>query len=113
MQSECLGALAPGLTTERLKGGIREFQLGNFTSAAALFDEAAGLQLNQPIVQRGVTLYLLGRYDDALTQLMTDTERLEKLKLFKASDLRLWMSACCNKLKLQDYAIQVLGFFPY
>ena len=105
--------LPSGLTTPCLKGGIREFQGGNFSSAAALFDEAAGLQLSQPIVQRGVTLYLLGRYEEALTQLLTDTERLEKLKLFKASDLRLWMSACCNKLKLVDYAVQVLGNWPY
>lgn len=92
-----------------IQGGIKEFQTGNLSSAMEMFDKAAQLQLNQPIVQRGVTLYLLERYEEALNQFMTDTERLEKLKLFKASDLRLWMSACCNKLNLVDYAIQVLG----
>lgn len=68
-------------------------------------DAAVKLNTNQPLIQRGIILYCLGRYDEALQQLMKDTEIMEKAKFMKASDLRIWTAACCNKLGLFDNAL--------
>ncbi len=62
----------------------------------------------QPFSQRGVVLYIANRFEEAELQLRQDIALIEEAKLFKASDLRLWRSACLYKLKRKEEAIDCL-----
>ena len=63
---------------------------------------------SQPLVQRGIVLYIVENYEEAVKQLRQDINILESSKVFKASDLRLWLSACYNKLGMADEALKAL-----
>ena len=80
------------------KQGLQLFQDGDLGGALREFDTALSFNSSQPLAQRGITLYCLGQYEDAAAQLKQDVERIEGSKLYKASDLRLWLSACFNHL---------------
>lgn len=73
------------------------------------FDEASSVDPLQPLMQRGILLYCSERYEEASKQLAKDIFILEKARIFKASDLRLWYSASCNKLGLPEEAKKALG----
>jgi len=95
------------------KLGIELFQAGDLEGAIREFDSAVSSNSTQPLVQRGITLYCLGRYEEAATQLKRDVERIESSKTYKASDLRLWLSACMNRLGKSDLAKAVLDLNAY
>jgi len=83
---------------EYAKRGIQRFMDRNLMGALDDFDRAIQSNNSQPLIQRGITLYLLDRYAEAANQFRKDIELIEKPMMFKASDLRLWLSACMNKL---------------
>jgi hypothetical protein len=78
--------------------GIKRLQVRDLEGALSEFDLARSSNTSQPLVQRGITLYLLGRFEEAAAQLTKDVERMESSKTYKASDIRLWLSACWNHL---------------
>lgn len=91
------------------QSGLAQFKSGEFDACIDSLDTAAKMKTNQPLVQRGIILYCMGRYEEALAQLVSDTFLLEQARLCKASDLRLWQAACCNKLGQPENAIVALG----
>lgn len=88
--------------------GIDYFKQHELTLAKESFNAAAALQVNQTMQQRGMLLYCLGEYDQAVEQFLRDIKHLEKDKLFKISDLRLWASACYNRLGDKENALKIL-----
>jgi len=93
---------------EYAKRGIKRFMERNLQGALDDFDRAMQSNDSQPLMQRGITLYLLDRYAEAASQLQRDVELIEKPKVSKASDLRLWLCACLNKLGQLEEARAVL-----
>ena len=91
------------------KAGIQALVQHDLPGAMVHFDAAALQNSSQPLVQRGIALYLLGRYDDAARQLQKDIARLEHKKLYRAADMRLWLSASLNKLGREKEAKKCLG----
>jgi len=95
------------------KKGLELFKRGDIVAAVSEFDTAISFNSSQPLVQRGIALYCLGRYKDAATQLKRDIERVESSKSYKASDLRLWLSACLNHLGEAKAAVDILELNSY
>jgi tetratricopeptide (TPR) repeat protein len=78
--------------------GMEQFMAGNLTSAIQYFDAAVAANSSQPLTQRGIALYCLGDYEEAQKQLASDIAQVEKMRMFKATDLRLWRYAALRKL---------------
>lgn len=91
------------------KAGIQALVQHDLPGAVGHFDVAAQQNSSQPLVQRGIALYLLGRYEEAARQLQKDIARLEHKKLYRAADMRLWLSASLNRLGRTDEARKCLG----
>ena len=105
----------PDLILEQIKNniisGLNHFKKGNILGSIESFDEAQSLNTlkkRQPIPQRGIILYIAGMYSEAQIQLLEDIILIEKAKLNKASDLRLWRAACFNKLNMTKNSIEAL-----
>lgn len=88
--------------------GIDSFRKGNLKEALDYLEMAKNQNSSQPLIQRGVLLYISGDYHLSVDQLQKDIEILESSKMYKASDLRLWLSACYNKLGDNASAIKAL-----
>ena len=93
--------------------GIKRMQAQDLEGALSEFDLARSSNTSQPLVQRGIALYLLGRFEEAAAQLAKDVERMESSKTYKASDIRLWLSACWNHLGSPKKAKTVLELNAY
>jgi len=93
---------------EYTKRGITRFQSGDLAGAITDMSNAIASNSSQPLQQRGILLYIAGDYEGAKDQLRGDITKFEKMQLYKASELRLWCSACYNKLGDHDAAIRVL-----
>lgn len=93
--------------------GIKRLQARDLEGALSEFDLARSSNTSQPLVQRGITLYLLGRFEEAAAQLTKDVERMESSKTYKASDIRLWLSACWNHLGSPKKAKTALDLNAY
>jgi len=81
--------------------GMDKFKQGDILGAADAFDKAVAESPTILLPQRAIALYCIGRYKDAASQLQGDVHRTEALRLYKATDLRLWLAACYFKLKLE------------
>lgn len=93
---------------EYAKRGIKRFRGRDMEGCLADFDRAANANSSQPLIQRGIALYCAGQFEEASIQLQRDIGLLEGSKTFKASDLRIWLSATLNKLGRKEDAIQAL-----
>lgn len=83
---------------EYMKRGMNRMKDRNLDGALSDFNRALNMNTSMPIVQRGIVLYILGDYKAAEKQFDSDILLLESMKTEKASDLRLWRSACYNKM---------------
>lgn len=94
---------------EYTKRGITRFQNGDLTGAINEMNQAMIVSnSSQPLQQRGILLYISGDFEGAKNQLLGDIKKFEKMQLYKASELRLWCSACYNKLGDREAAIRTL-----
>lgn len=93
---------------EYVKRGMKRFMDRDFAGATADFDRARGFNGTQPLIQRGISLYCIGDYEASARQFSDDIKIFEGTKMIKASDLRLWKSACYNKLGKFDDALEAL-----
>lgn len=93
---------------EYAKRGIKRFRERDIEGCLADFDRATNSNSSQPLIQRGIALYCAGHYLNASVQLERDIAIIEGSKTFKASDLRIWLSACFNKLDRKEDAIAAL-----
>ncbi len=62
---------------QHAKAGMKCFMEHNIDGAINEFDKAILANSSQPLVQRGIALYLMGRYEDAIEQLRKDVELTE------------------------------------
>jgi len=95
------------------KRGIKRFMENDLVGAVKDFDRAKAFNSTQPLLQRGMILYLTGNYHDAAEQFYSDIILLEKAKIYKMSDIRLWLSASYNKCGQMDEAIRALDLENY
>ena len=93
---------------EYTRRGMERFMQNDLEGALLDFERAMKSNSSQPLMQRGIALYCAGHYQNASIQLLKDIEILEHSKLFKASDLRIWLSATYNKLGEKEKAIHAL-----
>ena len=95
------------------QAGVASLLRHDLPGALAHFDAAALQNSSQPLVQRGISLYLMGRYEEAAEQLQRDVDKLERRKLFRAADMRLWLCAALNRLGREKEALAALGLRQY
>ena len=93
---------------EYAKRGMKRFRERDIVGSLSDFNRAANANSSQPLIQRGIALYCAGHYQNASLQLERDIEILEGSQTFKASDLRIWLSASLNKLGRRTDAITAL-----
>jgi tetratricopeptide (TPR) repeat protein len=93
---------------EYAKRGMKRFRDRDIEGSLADFDRAVSSNSSQPLIQRGIALYCAGQYQNASEQLERDIAILEGSKTFKASDLRIWLSASLNKQNRKEDAIAAL-----
>ena len=93
---------------EYAKRGIKRFRDRDIEGSILDFNRAADANSSQPLIQRGIVLYCAGHYQNASLQLERDIGILEGSKTFKASDLRIWLSASLNKQGRKADAIKAL-----
>lgn len=93
---------------EYAKRGLKRFRDRDIAGCLADFDRATNANSTQPLIQRGIALYCAGHFHNASLQLERDIEIVEGSKTFKASDLRIWLSACYNKLGRKKDALIAL-----
>lgn len=96
---------------EYAKRGLQRFKDRNLNGSLADFNRAKQMNGTQPLIQRGVLLYLLGDFIEAEKQFDEDILKLEDLQNEKASDLRLWRSACLNKLNNPKEAKRAIDIY--
>jgi hypothetical protein len=93
---------------EYAKRGLKRFRDRDIVGCLSDFDRAANANSSQPLVQRGIALYCAGHFQNASLQLERDIAIIEGSKTFKASDLRIWLSASLNKLGRKEDAVKAL-----
>ena len=104
--------------------GLREFRAnagagvqgmidGDLNKALDSFDAAKNANGTQLLLQRGMTLFLLEEYENAASQFAEDVNLMENknLKLFKATDARLWWSASLRALNREAEAKDALDIY--
>lgn len=104
--------------------GLREFRAhasagmqfmmdGDLNQALDCFDDAKNANTTQLLIQRGMTQFLLGNYEEAASQFKQDVDYMENknLKLFKATDARLWWSASLRALDREVEAKDALDVY--
>ena len=106
------GAIQEGLSNyrEKARQGIDCMMGGDLSAAAQCFDAAQGHNRTQVLLQRGMTEYMLGNYKKASEQLERDVNAMENrnLKLYKATDARLWWSASLRRQGLIEASVDAL-----
>lgn len=85
------------------------FMEGDLGGSIQMYDKAIFANATQPMMQRSVALYIAGDYQGAAAQLKLDIHRLEKMKLRKATDMRLWRSAALYQIGLPAEAKAALS----
>ena len=92
------------------KLGMQCFMEQNLKGAIEEFDKAAQANASQALVQRGIALYIDGRYEDAIAQLTKDVQLAENknVQAFKATDTRIWLSAAYSRIGKPTEAIDAL-----
>jgi tetratricopeptide (TPR) repeat protein len=90
------------------RDGMEHFKCGELKKAIESFNEATSQSTMQPLPQRGIALYCNDQYKEAAEQFQRDVELCEKQRLQKAAELRLWHSACLNKVGDTKIAIDAL-----
>jgi hypothetical protein len=93
---------------EYAKRGLKRFLEGNIEGCLLDMDRAIKYNTTQPLQQRGIILYCVGNYSEAAIQLKLDIKKIEATQLLKASELRLWHSACLYKLDRVNEAKEAL-----
>lgn len=93
---------------EHANRGIQLFKTGNMIDAINSFELAVLSNSSQPLAQLGICYYCNKQFDKAASQLTKDIKKIEATKQFKASDLRLWLSASLNRLSKTDDAFYAL-----
>lgn len=97
---------------EYAQRGLKAFRETNdLKETLEFFDKAKDMNCGkrpQPFSQRGIMLYIANRFEEAEAQLSQDITLIEEAKIFKATDLRLWRSACLHKLGRKEEAITCL-----
>jgi hypothetical protein len=88
--------------------GIDAFIDRNLLLSIKYFNAAAECNSSQPLVQRGICLYCIEDYGNAEKQLARDIKIIEQASDIKATDLRLWRSACLRKLGSVEDAIAAI-----
>ena len=105
-------ALQNGLRNYREKAqqGIAHMISGDLNKALECFDAAQEHNKTQVLLQRGITLYILGKYGEAAHQFELDVRAMENrnLKFFKATDARIWWSAALRRQNKVKEAIDAL-----
>lgn len=96
------------LFREYVREGIQKLLDGDVIGSVTAWDNAARCNSSQPLQQRGIVLYCVGRFDCAEQQLKEDIRKFEIMKVSKASELRIWRSAALNKLGRFEEAKKVL-----
>lgn len=93
--------------------GIQGMIDGDLNKALDCFDAARGANGTQVLLQRGMTLFFLGNYEEAASQFKHDVKCMENknLKLFKATDARLWWSAALLALGRGEEAKDALDIY--
>ena len=91
-----------------VKDGLKKFLEGDIQGSVKELDRASLCNSSQPLQQRGIILYCVGRYDCAEKQLNDDIAKFESMRFSKASELRIWRSAALNKLNRREEAKQAL-----
>lgn len=71
---------------------------GRIHDAFSAFNLAATFNSSQPLPQRGILAYCTGDFQAAIEQLSRDVFALEKPRMVKATDLRLWLAAAHQHL---------------
>jgi len=93
---------------EYVKRGMKRFMARDLVGAETDFNRAREFNNSQPLMQRGVVLYINGKYEEAEMQFKEDTEKIENLKLLKASDFRIWWAASLYKCGKKENAVRAL-----
>ena len=91
--------------------GLKAFKEGNLNGSLEYFDKAKEMNTGsrpQPLMQRGILLYIAGLFIEAEAQLRQDINIIEDARLSKATDLRIWRSASLHKLGKQEAAVEAL-----
>ena len=88
--------------------GLTKFRQRDIDGAVTDLKTAAGFNTSQPLPQLGIMLYCIEEYDMAAERLRKDIEILEGSRYFKATELRLWHSACQNRLGNKAAAVSAL-----
>lgn len=96
---------------EFARKGIEQLKYDNLQSAILSFDQAVLSNNSFPLPQRGIALYIAGRYEEAALQLQSDVDRIEEVRFTKAAELRLWISACWNKAGDPHAAFRALDLY--
>lgn len=96
---------------EYTKRGMKRMKENNLDGALMDFNRALNTNTSQPLVQRAIVLYLLGDYDEAEKQFDHDLLLFEGEKTVKASDLRLWRSACFRHLNQESQAKRAISMY--
>lgn len=93
---------------EHARRGLTRFQNGDVDGAIEAFSLASQCNNRQPLQQRGIILYCAGQYEAAAEQLEEDIIKIEQMKFDKATELRLWHSACLYKLGRKEKAMKAV-----
>ena len=90
------------------KHGMQKFREGNLKSALDCMNRAALASSSQPLQERAIMLYCAGQFEEAAAQFCADVDKLERMKVYKATEMRLWHASSLNKLGRYDEAIVAL-----
>jgi len=96
------------LFQEYASKGLELFKKRDLKGSIQCLQDASAFNATQPNAQLGIFLYLDERYEEAAAQLDSDIKKIESSKSFKATDLRIWRSACLNKLGKVEESITSL-----
>ena len=93
--------------------GIQSMIDRDLNKALEYFNAAKSANSTQILLQRGMTLFFIGNYEEAAIQFEQDVESMENrnLKLFKATDARLWWSAALLAQGLEKEAKDALDIY--
>jgi hypothetical protein len=91
------------LFLEHARRGLDQFKSRDLKSSISSLQRAREVNSTQPLGQLGIFLYIDEQYESAASQLSSDAKKVEEGKQYKATDYRIWWSACLRKQgKLRD-----------
>lgn len=106
-QTEKLSESMRGFRDEA-RQGIAHVLEGSLSLAIGAFDRAAAFNTSQLLPQRGILAYCVGDYEKAVEQLSRDIYIMEKPKVTKATELRLWLSVALMQLGKDELALSTI-----